>query len=209
MGKPPPTWDEVHNYTVHGSPKLRLALFWTKDAMLSSPSVAYVKTCSDILQRYGVGLDLVPKPLSAQTAGVPTPDMTLNWSGDVTAEADVLTVRALANAAYNDKSIPGLKRLPILFCPLGTGIASRDGESDGMPRGITFTSSAPWPPFVVINSKTESKDDVTLAHEIGHAAGLGHQASNGYVMNYFPPERSEFLPYELNKIVGAYFCKGL
>jgi len=36
---------------------------------------------------------------------------------------------------------------------------------------------------------------------------LGHTAFNGYVMNYPPPERSEFLQPEMRKIVDAYFTR--
>lgn len=196
--------DDVHNYKIPGNPRLRLAVFWTNDSALVSPSSDYLSRCYEIFWRYGVGLDVFAGLGNQMFPPQPGFGMVLDYDGKVDYDDDIAKVRALANDAFDDQGIEGRKRLPIIFCPFGATLSA----SDDSTLGKTIRDLAPWPPFVLINSNNISTDLATLAHEIGHAAWCEHVAFDGYVMNYPPPDRSEFLPYQMKKVVGSYFCKG-
>jgi hypothetical protein len=200
----PKGWDEVHNYKMRGHPRLRLAVFWTNDSSLISPSSSYLSRCFEIFWRYGVGLDVFAGQENQMFPPQASLGMVLDYDGNVDQDDDIAKVRALANDAFDDEGIAGRKRLPVIFCPFGAALSARDDST----LGITIKNVAPWPPFVLINSKNTSTDLATLAHEIGHAGGCVHVALDGNVMNYPPPDRSEFLHSQMNRIVGSYFCKG-
>ena len=136
----------------------------------------------------------------------PSPNVALDYTDPAVTLDDARTLRALANTKLNDAdpSAPGggrPKRLPVIFCQFRDKF---NGDDDSQAVfGSTMPTLDTWPPFILINSERVSEDSSTLAHEIGHAAGLGRTAFNGYVMNYPPPERSEFLQPEMQKIVDA------
>jgi hypothetical protein len=132
--------------------------------------------------------------------------MVLDYDGDVGSQEDIVRARTLANDTFDDHGIVGRKRLPVIICPFGSPLSDLDDSTVG--KTVKDEEAKPWPPFVLINSKRTSTDFATLAHEIGHAAGCLHNSFDGYVMNYPPPDRSEFLRSDMNKIVGSYFCKG-
>jgi hypothetical protein len=203
----PPGWDAVHKYKMHGNPKIRLVFFWAKNCV-NNPAPAYAAKAVSIFGNYGVGVDVYPASVAGRFAQVP--EMTLDYDDQAFDLDDVRTLRAQANGKFNDQdpSAPGggkLKRLPVIFCQFRDKL--KDDDDSQATFGSTPNKLDTWPPFVLINSERQSVDSATLAHEIGHAAGLGHTAFNGYVMNYPPPDRSEFLQPEMRKIVESYFCK--
>ena len=203
----PPGWDAVHKFRMQGSPKIRLVFFWARNCV-KNPAPLYAAKAASIFAAYGVGIDVYPAAAGGNYA--PLPRVTLDYSDQVMTLDDARALRAMANGRFNDAdpTAPGhgkLKRLPVIFCQFRDRFAGDDDRQAAF--GSTVVTLDTWPPFILINSERASEDGSTLAHEIGHAAGLGHTAFNGYVMNYPPPERSEFLQPEMLKIVDAYFTR--
>ena len=98
---------------------------------------------------------------------------------------EVLEVRGLAHAKID---APG--RLPVIFCPLSSGIIKNGAPSQqDVPLGITIRPNtlkfgSTWPTFVLVNTQQVSPSVRTVYHEMGHAADLDHEEEGGAENNF-------------------------
>lgn len=195
----PPGWDAVNNYKHPGKVEVRLTLFWTA-AVTADPAERLVNKAAKLLKEHNLGLSVYKTSLK-------TSDMTLSDSKPMPAMSDefdahALHLRGLCHQVYRDDR----PRLPVIFVPFSGPKSSEPCDINGIAMMKTD-----WLPFVLINSNLQSEDGVTLLHEIGHAAGLGHVGSKptDAIVNFmsYGNNRTNLFASQVKTIAGAYFCK--
>jgi hypothetical protein len=193
---PKEDWDKIHNYKHPGNLTVRLTLFWTEPA--ANPAPALVKKAETMLKEHGLGLDVY---INTQKS----PAMTLKYSlamDEYDWEEQSKAIRGLAHAAYQDTR----PRLPVIFIPFRSYVKGEDCNTNGRTE-----KKMGWLPYVIINSGLNSPDNVTLLHEIGHAAECVHEAvgPSDVIQNFmsYGTNRTGIMRNQVLKIASAYFTK--
>jgi hypothetical protein len=154
---PTPSFEEMHHYRHPGNVKLKLTVFKSKNIKTNFIS-SYVAKATSMLAEHGLGLNIYNAP--DLDFGKPISQIVAEKDEDNQHKKDARAIRGLAHQAYNSPE----GRLPVIFVPFDVGPA----------RGITI-SDTEWMPFVLINSESQSADNVTMLHEMGHAAKIRAQ----------------------------------
>jgi hypothetical protein len=208
-GERPAGWEALHNYVHPGGVTLHLAIFWTSNVSdADDPIPAYFAEAKRLLVAHGLDLTAYPAPHKS-------PETTLQFNKDVYLFDQIKELRNMAHKAFPGNEVP---RLPVIVCPfrqslvddeIATGMAIRNSPST--PSGWNLE-------FILINSQIKSPDNVTLLHEIGHAAGLVHEGAvikNADVLNvmqYYDPKatvlpgRDGLKPNQVKRLATAYFA---
>jgi hypothetical protein len=195
----PAGWDAVNNYKHPTKVTVRLTLFWTA-SVTADPAERLVRVATKMLQEHN--LDLSVYKTSLKTA-----DMTLSSNKPMPAMSDEFdahakVLRNLCHQVYRDDR----PRLPVIFVPFSGPKSSEPCDVNGVA-----VKNTDWLPFVLINSNLKSEDGVTLLHEIGHAAGLGHfgKGPNDVAENFMGngTNRTNMIASQVKAIAGAYFCR--
>jgi len=191
----PPGYDEMHNYKNPKKVNFRLTLFWVQGA--GDPSQKLISKAEELLKPHNLGLECFPKTR--------TPSMTLAWKGKMEVSPDLakeqaLTLRHLCHEAYYSSQ----GRLPVIFAPF----ANLSSGDPCRTTGWTILGTN-WLPFVLINADKVAEDNVTMLHEIGHAAmGGGHPSEKGSETNFmsYGKDRKGMLKTQIVKMVKCYFA---
>lgn len=187
-------WDALHKYKHPGNIKVRLTFFWASNST-SDPAKTLADKAAALLGEHGMGIDVYPS--MTKTAA-----HTLPFQEKLYLDDHALELRHKAHGVFQDKK----PRLPVIFCPFRGEGGGGDGPCSTNGMCLKGTN---WLPFVLINSELMSPDNVTLLHEIGHAAGLMHMATgaNDAVKNFmgYQPTRTGMLRNQVVSIAQSYF----
>src|SRR4051794_24861742 len=195
----PPGWDEVNNYKQPGDLKVRLTLFWAA-SVKSDPAKRLVDVATRMLKEHGIGIDVYQTSLKTPAMTLPGDRSMPAMSDEFDAYANVL--RHQCHQIYQDAR----PRLPVIFVPFS---GARGGEPCDV-NGVCMKNKG-WMSYVIINSDLTSKDGVTLLHEIGHAADLGHQGTgtSDAVENFmnYGENRTNMTAIQVKAIAKGYFVR--
>lgn len=142
--------------------------------------------------------------------GVPTP---LPFNGLVIDQVQINEMRTQANNAV---FLAG--SFPVIYCPFADNYQEVKGGGDlilGQKFGGTEkVNGVEWLPFAIINVRKKAKSGMTLLHEMGHGAGLGHFAGDADTSNFMyltdtdgPLERRGILCCQAMAFAGCYFAQ--
>jgi len=174
---------------------LKVVLFWTTAAQGESLSTRLVQKAQDFLLRNGDRFTLHVRPERT----------VLPFQGDVLDKVETDQVRELAERAVHF----GADRLPVIFFTF-TPAACRPGSNCPAPPFGFTPRDARGKAFVMINTSiAPAPDNVTLLHEIGHAAGIEPSDTREGDLNNFMSNgnnRSVIREDQLKKLSNAYFA---
>jgi hypothetical protein len=146
-----------------------------------------------MLEEHGLGLTMWPGPSK-------TSQTTLSFPDRLVEPADYLD---LHDSAADILSASGVKgHLIIVFC-----------QFRYTANGLTITDTATQClkfPFCLVGPTVES-DNVTMIHEVGHAAGLDHdktstEPSNRNFMNEVAT-RTTMMKWQIQKMADSFYAK--
>ncbi len=172
---------------------LKICLFWAKNAARESVSSPLIQGAVDLLHRNRDRLVLDVLPVRK----------TLDWDKDVSDQEDWLEVRSQCDTA----GLP-MGRLPVVFCTFQRIACQRGSDCPNSPRGSTPDDSR-GRRFVLINIKEHAADNVTLLHEIGHAAFIEPSDQAETDLKNFMSHgngRVEIRENQVAKLAKAYFA---
>lgn len=177
-------------YKHPGGKKVRLALFWV-DQKSTSFNAGLVTRAEEMLTEHGLGLDVWPSRARTSTSVIPFEDRLVER-----ADYDLLMDRASAMISGSMDA----RFLRIFFCQFrytANGLTISDTPQKCYAR-----------PFCLVDPFTTG-DNVTMLHEIGHAAGLDHEKISTDPMNRtFMNEantRTQMLKFQIDKMVSSFF----
>ncbi len=201
---------------------IKVTMFWTKSAGTPSHIPNYRTTAKSALGAHNLTLDILEPEKKI-----------LDYNGAARTDEEINEIRGLAEIAFPTSK--GAGRLPVIVCPF-VQIFPNQGVSTFGDFGMTKVSQTggsvvidgvTWLPFVMINSLANSADNITLVHEIGHAAGLKHLPANLLLevqpgamefltaqkidvtknfMNDGKDRQEQLFAYQIQKLAGAYFA---
>jgi hypothetical protein len=206
-GTLPAGWGQQHNYIDPGHHTVRVTAYWAKSATPNTFARS-VDVARLILENHGMKLSVKPGPL-------PDPSHQLPFNGEVSSGSDIIELRKQV-----DTLNPESDRQVVIVAPCASHLAGA-GDDQGTPYGWTFHgdyAGGTWSDdYIVINSSNWSPTGVTLLHEIGHAAGLGHTYGgvNAAVANFmneplyqvFKSPGTDMLISQVQALAGALFAR--
>ncbi len=181
-GSLPPGFNQQQDYVHPGNRKVLVTAFWSKNATPNTFSHT-AEVARLILARHGLVLHITPGVLPAAPHTLAF-DEVVQFGGQIEALREQAEKTGLA--ADN--------KLVVIVVPCSEKLDGA-GEDSKTPYGWNFPAGKFRRPFVVINSTKTSATAVTLLHEIGHAAGLGHEhgGAGAVVANFMnEPEYQQF-----------------
>jgi hypothetical protein len=187
----PPNWDAIHHFKNPTKRKLQVCFFWAKNT-INNNAPAYVKAAQKLLGEHNLVLDVCGGDEKKPERTLPFDEM-MNLSHE-----DTLWQQAKRLHAHEG-------RLPIIFCRFA-GPVGASSDTNGY-----FEHREGCGPVAFINVDNTSIDGVTLLHELGHAAGCGHERSGKDAafpnfMDYSPPARTGILRNQVIKLAAAAFA---
>jgi len=165
-GSLPPGFDKQQDYVHPGNRKVLATAFWSKNATPNTFSHT-AEVARLILARHGLTLQITPGVSISPLYTLPFDEL-VQFGGQIETLREQVDKTGLASD----------NKLVVIVVPCSEKLYGA-GDDSGTPYGWTFPASMELgkfkKPFVVINSAKTSSTAVTLLHEIGHAAGLGHE----------------------------------
>jgi|GEM_PF-1639050 len=181
--------------------KLQVALFWTMNARSEAVSSPLIQRAQDLFR--GNGDQFTLDVLRVHTE-LPTNQDLSEADPESCGSSEFTQVQALADRS----GVYGADRVPIIFYTSLLTL-SRGGlgpPNDPISHGCGYQASS-TKGYAMINVRSVAADRGTLAHELGHAAGLQHDFSdNSNIMSY-GPSRTLIKPTQLSTFGKAYFCR--
>lgn len=179
-------------YKHPGSARVRLALFWLSN-YFGQNDVEQVKRADTLLIEHGLALD--PWPAAARTELT-----TLKFADRLVEREDYEDLRTRIDTLMTAAGKGAW--LPILFCQFRF-------TSNGLTTSDTATKC--WPtPFCLVGP-TAGGDNVTLLHEVGHAAGLGHDTTSTNILTrnfmHEANTRTTLYRWQVEKLAQAFFAR--
>ena len=203
-------FDEFWNFKLPKRKTVALSIFYSKSIDIVK-AVGYNKALVDkaasILNEHNIGLDFLNfdhKPFV--------------FNEDIYLKDQILDCRKIINQIYNDQvdDPKKIKRLPVIYV-----------NSTKLPQCGQAILDSNWLPFIIIYANRQGDcpdnvdpDNVTLLHEIGHCALLGHSLrtvnsvkedimmtkEQGMDQKGGPMNRLHMNKVQVLKISKAYFC---
>jgi hypothetical protein len=141
---------------------LRIALFSTRSAgNVSAYCSALLSKARQVCAEHGmqiISLDFTNEALK-------------DTDDPATTDEQIENVLNRAKSAAQNRTKLG--DLLVIFCPSTTADTVNPQQEAG--RTIRGVGGVPRLPFILINTLTSNPDQLTLIHEMGHAAGLNHE----------------------------------
>lgn len=214
--RPPPPIDQgaqeaqrkfIQEFRVSPRVKVKVTLFRTNLSKFTDSLdfvTEQITNAKDVLNSHNLELDVFP------ANGTPT---NLPFAEGIIDDVQIAEVRKQAQAAGN---VTG--RFPIIFCPFHDNYREvKDGgdkilgEKYGGPGKPV--NGVEGPAFAIINVRKKAKSGMTLLHEMGHGAGLGHWEGAGDKSNFMfitdtdgPGERRGMLCCQVAALAASYFA---
>src|SRR5260370_3383640 len=178
-------------YTQPGNLRIRLGLFWVSKYFGGTDQLV-LRRSEEMLNEHGLGLDLWPSRTKADQT-------VLQFDDRLVEREDYDSLRSRAAAILSDAGKD--KYLPVLFC-----------QFRYTANGLTVwdTQLLCWVIPMCLVSPTVAGVNVTLLHEVGHAAGLGHdKTSTDPKSRNFMHEaetRKTMMKWQIQKIANAFYA---
>ncbi len=178
-------------YTQPGNLRIRLGLFWVSNYFGGTDQLV-LRRSEEMLSEHGLGLDLWPSRTR-------TDQSVLQFGDRLVEREDYDSLRSRAAAILSDAGKD--KYLPVLFC-----------QFRYTANGLTVwdTQLLCWVIPMCLVSPTVAGDNVTLLHEVGHAAGLGHdKTSTDPKSRNFMHEaetRKTMMKWQIQKMANAFYA---
>ncbi len=171
--------------------RLKLTLFWTQGALSETVSSALVQKAQDLLQSNG---DQFVLDIDSRRTSLPF-DKTVDFEIDGCEDTGIEKIRQQVAASG---ACP-IDRLAVIFCvPFKT--VNVPNNTHGMQCEVPGGGRC-----VLVNITSVAADKVTLLHEVGHGAGIGHEPDNTNFMSY-GLARTKINPVQLARFDKAFFC---
>lgn len=179
--------------------KLQVALFWTMNARGEGVSSSLIQKAQDLF--HGNGDQFTLDVLRVHT-DLPTNQDLSEADPESCGSQEFTQVQALADRS----GVYGADRVPIIFYTSLVTLDAHGSPHDPISHGCGYQASA-TKGYAMINVRSVAADRGTLAHELGHAAGLQHDFSdNSNIMSY-GASRTVIKPTQLSTFGKAYFCR--
>lgn len=177
--------------------KLKITFFWSAKARGESITPALVQKAQEVLRGNGDQflLDVLPSPAY------------LSFDKDVfeSEACDNPDLKEL-NALAEKSSLYAADRLPIILYRSLEVLDAYGQVRDVLAHGCGCKSTVNNRAFVTINVRKVAADNVTLLHEIGHAAGNDHRFSDDTNFMSYGKTRTKVDKDQAVKFGNAYFC---
>jgi hypothetical protein len=178
-------------YRHPGNTRVRLALFWASNYS-GGTDLFVIRRAKEMLEEHGLGLALWPAPSRTSQTALSVPDRLVereDYDGVHDRAADILSAASVTG------------HLIVIFCQFRY-------PASGLTVENTSTRCLKHP-FCLVG-QTVSGDNVTLLHEVGHAAGLDHDrtstdASNRNFMNE-AEVRTRMMKWQIQKMANAFYA---
>lgn len=179
--------------------KLQVALFWTMNARGEGVSSSLIQKAQDLFHGNG---DLFTLDVLRVHTDLPTNQDLSEADPESCGSQEFTQVQALADRS----GVYGADRVPIIFYTSLVTLDNHGYAHDPISHGCGYQASA-TKGYAMINVRSVAADRGTLAHELGHAAGLQHDFSdNSNIMSY-GASRTVIKATQLSTFGKAYFCR--
>lgn len=178
--------------------RLKILLFWTRNAQSEPFSSSLVQKAQELLRANGnkYTLDVLP----VRTV-LPTDKTLSEAEPESCGSSEFVEVQKLASSS----PVYASDRLPVIFYMSETVAGPYGGVRDPIAHGCGYQPS-PGKGFAMINGRAVSADRVTLLHEIGHGARMGHEPDgSGNFMSY-DSNRTQINSAQVHQFGQAFFC---
>jgi hypothetical protein len=178
-------------YKHPGNVRIHLGLFWVTN-FFGNRDQLVLKRADEMLNEHGLALDCWPSRTR-------TPQATLQFEDRLIEKEDYESLRSQVADILSTAGKSNF--LPILFC-----------QFRYTANGLTVSDTAErcWTKPMCLIGATGSGDDVTLLHEVGHAAGMDHDRTSTDPRNRnFMNEavvRTTMFQWQIVKMVKAFFA---
>ncbi len=181
-------------YKHPGNLRARLALFWVTNCPGDNNSQSNIKRTEEMLKEHGFGLDIWSSRTRADQATIQFEDRLIEKT-----DYDFLVEKysEILSGAGKDNY------LPVIFCQFrypAHGLTVSDTSTKCLTK-----------PFCMVDPLFAGGDNVTLLHEVGHAAGLDHDKTSTDPKNRnFMNEaegRTKMYKWQIEKMAKAFFIR--
>ena len=180
------------SYIHPGQLSAQIAVFWVTN-YFGGLAGRQMQQADALLREHGMHLNIWPSEVKTGLTTLEFPDRVIEED-----DYNEMRRRVMDILATNGKS----RALPVLF-------AQYRFPSNGLTK---FASKGVfWPTPIVLVSPTGAADNVTLLHEMGHAASLDHdRTSTGATGRNFMNEtesRSTLMRWQIETMANAFFVR--
>lgn len=179
-------------YVLPGNLRVRLGLFWVSNYFGATDQLV-LRRAEEMLNVHGLGLDIWPSRTR-------TDQTVLQFEDRLVEREDYGSLHDRATAILSDAGKK--KYLPVLFC-----------QFRYTASGLTVWDSQLlcWVIPMCLVGPTVAGDNVTLLHEVGHAAGLDHDKTSTDPKNrnfmHEAETRTTMMKWQIQKMASAFYAQ--